>query len=203
MAQKISVQPTAVAATYGLRPMLWMTAICMLLQIAPLETLNPAVKLKPEPGFHFVPIDYSAKLADYYLPCPLSHDDYPQLIPEGPSIGTLCMPAVLATYNFPKGSDRARRLARFIDYYFERFDKLKQPSFHPKWKDINIAATVPGWKTAARQIATPAPLLTKVPVALRPLAWFRRNPSWRPYTFSKRSANRDGVNASGRSQPPA
>src|SRR5690348_13633045 len=103
------------------------------------------VKLKPEPGHHFVPIEYSEKLADYYLPCPLSHDDYPQLIPEGQSIGTLCMPAVLAVYNFPKGSDRARRLARFIDYYFERFDKLKQPSFHPKWKDINIAATVPGW----------------------------------------------------------
>jgi SET family sugar efflux transporter-like MFS transporter len=35
------------AATYGLRPMLWMTAICMLLQIAPLGTLNPAIKLKP------------------------------------------------------------------------------------------------------------------------------------------------------------
>jgi TRAP-type uncharacterized transport system substrate-binding protein len=115
------------------------------------------VKLKPEPGFHFVPIDYSEKLADYYVPCPLSHDDYPQLIPEGPSIGTLCMPAVLATYNFPKGSDRARRLARFIDYYFERFDKLKQPSFHPKWKDINISATVPGWNRywlAAEKLAT-------------------------------------------------
>ncbi len=103
------------------------------------------VKLKPEPGFHFLPIEYSEKLADYYLPCPISHDDYPHLIPEGPSIGTLCMPAVLAVFNFPKGSDRARRLARFIDYYFERFDKLKQPSFHPKWKEINIAAKVPGW----------------------------------------------------------
>lgn len=37
-----------VAAAYGLRPMLWMTAICMLLQIAPLGTLNPTVKIKPE-----------------------------------------------------------------------------------------------------------------------------------------------------------
>ena len=103
------------------------------------------VKMKPQPGFHFVPIEYSDKLADYYLPCPLSHDDYPQLIPEGSPVGTLCMPAVLAVYNFPKGSDRARRLERFIDYYFSRFDRLKQPSFHPKWKDINIAASVPGW----------------------------------------------------------
>jgi MFS transporter, SET family, sugar efflux transporter len=37
-----------VAAAYGLRPMLWMTAICTLLQIAPLGTLNPAVKPKPK-----------------------------------------------------------------------------------------------------------------------------------------------------------
>jgi hypothetical protein len=55
------------------------------------------------------------------------------------------MSAVLAVYNFPKGSDQARRLERFIQYYFERFDKLKQPSFHPKWKDVNLAAKVPGW----------------------------------------------------------
>jgi hypothetical protein len=56
------------------------------------------------------------------------------------------MSAVLAVYNFPKGTDRARRLDRFIQYYFERFDRLLQPSFHPKWKDINVAAAVPGWK---------------------------------------------------------
>ncbi|MFM0152236.1 MFS transporter [Paraburkholderia sediminicola] len=37
-----------VAAAYGLRSMLWMTAICMLLQIAPLGTLNPTARLKPE-----------------------------------------------------------------------------------------------------------------------------------------------------------
>jgi hypothetical protein len=103
------------------------------------------VKLQPEPGFHFLPIEFGPKLADYYLPCPLSHDDYPQLIPAGQMVDTLCMSAVLAVYNFPKGSDRARRLERFIQYYFERFDKLLQPSFHPKWRDVNLAAKVPGW----------------------------------------------------------
>jgi NMT1 family protein len=103
------------------------------------------VKLKPEPGFHFLPIEFGPKLADYYIPCPLSHDDYPQLIPAGQMVDTLCMSAVLAVYNFPKGSDRARRLERFIQYYFERFDKLLQPSFHPKWRDVNLAAKVPGW----------------------------------------------------------
>ncbi|RKP53641.1 MFS transporter [Pararobbsia silviterrae] len=37
-----------VAATYGLRPMLWMTAICTLLQLAPLVALNPSVRPKPK-----------------------------------------------------------------------------------------------------------------------------------------------------------
>jgi hypothetical protein len=55
------------------------------------------------------------------------------------------MSAVLAVYNFPKGTDRARRLERFIEYYFGRFDRLLQPSFHPKWRDINLTAKVPGW----------------------------------------------------------
>jgi TRAP-type uncharacterized transport system substrate-binding protein len=139
------------------------------------------VKLKPEPGFHFVPIEYSEKLADYYLPCPLSHDDYPQLIPEGPSIGTLCMPAVLAVFNFPKGSDRARRLARFIDYYFDRFDKLKQPSFHPKWKDINIAATVPGWNRywlAAEKLAAMQGTAETTPTSLDKEALFGKFEKW-------------------------
>ena len=121
--------------------------------------------IEPEPGFHFLPIEFGPKLADYYVPCPLSHDDYPQLIPAGQMVDTLCMSAVLAVYNFPKGTDRARRLERFIQYYFERFDKLLQPSFHPKWKEINLAAKVPGWnrywqaadKLAAMQKADLAP----------------------------------------------
>jgi len=123
------------------------------------------VKLKPEPGFHFLSIPYSEKFADYYVPCPLTSDDYPNLIPIGQSIDNLCMSAVLAVYNFPKGSDRARRLERFIQYYFERFDKLKQPSFHPKWKEVNLLAKVPGWnrywlaaeKLAAMQNGAGAP----------------------------------------------
>ena len=45
-----------VAAAYGLRPMLWITAICILLQVAPLGTLNLTAKPKPdsssEPAHH-------------------------------------------------------------------------------------------------------------------------------------------------------
>lgn len=102
-------------------------------------------KLQPIPGFHFIPVEYNEKFADYYVPSTLSHDDYPNLIPEGKPIDTIGIPAVLAVYNWPKESDRYRRIERFIDYLFDRFDRLIQPSFHPKWEDVNLAATVPGW----------------------------------------------------------
>lgn len=102
-------------------------------------------KMKPEPGFHFLPVPYSEKFADYYVPSTISHKDYPELMKEGEEIETIGNQVVLAVYNWPVGTDRHRRLERFLQYFFERFDKLRQPPFHPKWKEINLAGTVPGW----------------------------------------------------------
>ncbi len=102
-------------------------------------------KMKVEEGFHFLSVPYSDKFADYYVPSTLTHNDYPSHHPEGQQIETIGIQTVLAVYNWPQGSDRYRRLERFVEYFFEKFDKLRQPPFHPKWKDINLAGTVPGW----------------------------------------------------------
>jgi len=124
-------------------------------------------KLKPEPGLHFLPLNWGPKFSDYYLPATLTHDDYPNLIRPGDSVETLAVPVVLAVYNWPRNSDRFRRVERFIHSYFEGFDKLKQPSFHPKWKEINLTAHVPGWirYSVADEILTAA--AGKGPVASR------------------------------------
>jgi TRAP-type uncharacterized transport system substrate-binding protein len=106
---------------------------------------NLFARLEPTPGFHFLPLEFDSRLADYYVPASLTHEDYPNLIAPGASIDTIAVPAVLAVYNWPKGNDRFRRVERFIEYYFARFEKLKEPSFHPKWRDVNLAAKVPGW----------------------------------------------------------
>ena len=59
----------------------------------------------------------------------------------------MSVPAVLAVYDWSKEPDRQRRLVRLVDYLFERFEKLqKEPGYHEKWKDVNLAATVPGWE---------------------------------------------------------
>ena len=55
------------------------------------------------------------------------------------------MQTVLAVYNWPRDHDRYRRVQRFIDFYFERFEGLQKPPYHPKWKSVNLAANVPGW----------------------------------------------------------
>ncbi len=102
-------------------------------------------RMKVEPGFHFLSVPYSEKFADYYVPSTLTHKDYPDIIPDGQQVETIGIQTVLAVYNWPSTSDRYRRLERFIDRFFTGFDKLRQPPFHPKWKEINLAGTVPGW----------------------------------------------------------
>jgi hypothetical protein len=55
------------------------------------------------------------------------------------------VPAVLAMFNWPKSTDRYRRVERFVEHLFTNWDKLRQPPRHPKWRDVNLAATIPGW----------------------------------------------------------
>jgi TRAP-type uncharacterized transport system substrate-binding protein len=98
-----------------------------------------------ESGFHFLPVEYNEKFADYYLPSTLQSEDYPNLIKAGETVNTIGVPVVLAVYNWPKTSDRFRRVERFIQYYFARFDTLRKPPYHTKWREINLAAKVPGW----------------------------------------------------------
>ena len=48
-------------------------------------------------------------------------------------------------YNWPKNTDLYRRVQRFVEALFTKWDKFGQPPRHPKWRDVNLAATVPGW----------------------------------------------------------
>ena len=83
---------------------------------------------------------------EYYLPAYLESADYPNFIPQGRRIATISVPAVLAVFDWPKNTDRYRRLVRVVDYLFERFERLqKEPGYHEKWRDVNLAGKVPGW----------------------------------------------------------
>ena len=96
------------------------------------------------PGFKFLPVEYDSRFQDYYLPSTLTSTDYPRLIAGDASVRTIAVPTFLAAYNWPKSSPRYRRVARLVDRLFTRIGKLQEPGFHPKWRDVSLAATVPG-----------------------------------------------------------
>jgi TRAP-type uncharacterized transport system substrate-binding protein len=108
------------------------------------KPVDAFVRGRWEPGFKFLPVPYQSKLEDYYLPAALDATDYPGLIKEGERVATIAVPTALVAYNWPINSNRFERVARFVDYLFSRVDKLQAPGFDPKWKSINLAATVPG-----------------------------------------------------------
>ena len=96
-------------------------------------------------GLHLVPIPFSKTFTDYYALSEFTKAEYPNLIAEGDTVNTLGVPAVLAVYNWPPKSDRARRVQRLVERMFANWEKFLSPPRHPKWREVNLAATVPGW----------------------------------------------------------
>jgi TRAP-type uncharacterized transport system substrate-binding protein len=94
---------------------------------------------------HLVPIPYDKRLWDIYIPSKLRSDEYPNLIPQGETVETLATSAILASFNWPDNSDRYAKVAKFTEAFFSKSAEFLKPPRNPKWRDMNIAATVPGW----------------------------------------------------------
>jgi TRAP transporter TAXI family solute receptor len=95
--------------------------------------------------FHLATVDYAKPLQSDYLPASLTSKDYPNLIKEGETVDTIAVPAVLAAYNWGPKTDRYRKIAQFVDAFFTKFPALQNPPFHPKWKEVSLAAPLAGW----------------------------------------------------------
>lgn len=102
-------------------------------------------KIPANSGLHLVNIPYTKMFEDFYTLGEFTKEDYPNLLGGRDRVDTIAVPAVLAVFNWPRNTDRFRRVERFTKYLFERWDRLQHPPYHPKWRAINLAATVPGW----------------------------------------------------------
>ncbi len=102
-------------------------------------------KLGANSGFKFLPFRYTSEVSDDYFPAVLTSEDYPQLIPKDTSVQTIAVGAVLAVFNWQAGTDRHRRVARFVTSFFEKFDQFQKAPRHVKWRESNLAADLPGW----------------------------------------------------------
>ena len=121
-------------------------------------------KVKKEDGVHFLPLDQESlpnhKLGELfaaYLPADLTHEHYPNLIAEGTTVPTIANRALLVAYTWPENSPRYKRVTKFIDAFFSKIDQFNNPSRHPKWREVNLSAEMPGWvrlKPAAEWLAS-------------------------------------------------
>lgn len=101
--------------------------------------------IPPNSGLHLVNIPFTKMFADHYTLGEFTKKDYPNLLDGKDRIDTIAVPAVLAVYNWPSDTARYRRVQRFTQYLFKRWDTFQHPPYHPKWREVNLAAPVPGW----------------------------------------------------------
>jgi len=102
--------------------------------------------LPPQSGLHFVPIPLNAPIVAAYVPGRLSGEDYPNLMKSQDSVDTAAVVAVLLVANLQVDSDRYRSVAAFVDAFFTQLAKLQEEPHHPKWREVNLAAELPGWR---------------------------------------------------------
>ncbi|MGJ4904056.1 ABC transporter substrate-binding protein [Bradyrhizobium sp. HKCCYLS2058] len=98
-----------------------------------------------DPNLHLVPVDYDKALHDDYLPAQLSAEDYPNLVGASAPVNTIAAEAVLASFNWPAGSDRHRRLSLLVEAFFSNMQALQRPPYHPKWQEVAPLAPIAGW----------------------------------------------------------
>ena len=120
-------------------------------------------KLKKEDGVHFLALDQDSlpkhELRDLfanYLPAEITHEHYPNLVAKGTTVPTIANRALLVAYTWPENSQRYNKVAKFVDAFFSKIDQFKSPSRHPKWREVNLSAEMPGWvrfKPAAEWLA--------------------------------------------------
>lgn len=101
--------------------------------------------LTAEDHLKLLPIPYTKDLEDSYYPANFGHDDYPALVADGENINSVSVCTVLVAFNWSQDSVRYRRVAKFVDAFFDNFDKFLESPHHPKWRDVNFAATLEGW----------------------------------------------------------
>jgi TRAP-type uncharacterized transport system substrate-binding protein len=102
-------------------------------------------KIPQNSGLHLVNIPFTKTFEDLYTLGEFTKQDYPNLLQGQDHIDTIAVPAVLAVFNWRRNTDRYNKVERFIQYLFNRWDTFQHPPYHPKWRDVNLAATVPRW----------------------------------------------------------
>jgi TRAP transporter TAXI family solute receptor len=134
------------------------------------------VGAKPEPlisalpaslGIRLLPLPFGASLEAAYLPTRFKQSDYPNLVSAGGEVPAVATGMVLLAARSKSDGQAQERIARFVDTLFPRFAELQAPDHHPKWREVNLAASLPGFRRtpAAEAWLAKRPAATVKPIA--------------------------------------
>jgi TRAP-type uncharacterized transport system substrate-binding protein len=116
-------------------------------------------------GLHLLPIRFGTPLEAAYLPTRFGAGDYSNLIRSGSEVATVATGMVLLAAK-SKGDKKAQaEIDQFVAVVFPRFAELQ--ARHPKWREVNLAASLPGIKRVA---GAEAWLAAQAKRAVRPIA---------------------------------
>jgi uncharacterized protein len=102
-------------------------------------------RLTKEGGYKLLAVPYTRELENDYLPAQFSNADYPNLVDGNQKIETIAVGAVLASFNWDRANERYRKTAAFTEALFANLANFQKAPRHPKWKEVNFAAQLPGW----------------------------------------------------------
>jgi uncharacterized protein len=118
-------------------------------------------------GIRLLPIPFGIPLEATYLPTRLEPKDYPNLIRAGGEVATIATGMVLLAAKSKTDAGSQQRVDRFVAAVFPRFAELQAQGRHPKWREVNLAASLPGFK---RTRAAEAWLAARPAEPARPMA---------------------------------
>ena len=136
---------------------------------------DPVQNFDRDHRFHLVPVPYDNSFGTHYLPTSLTATDYPNLISNDEGrVDTITVPTILISSNPSTSSDHYKKLAAFVDAFFDRFQTLQQPPYLPKWRDVSLSAPLADWHrlTAAQQWLDNHKQNSR-------RCWFQVRPTWR------------------------
>src|SRR5205085_582695 len=61
------------------------------------------------------------------------------------ALDTVAVGNVLLVADLRQSMERSRNVANFVDVFFTGFQSLLEPGHHPKWREVNLTAELPGW----------------------------------------------------------
>lgn len=108
---------------------------------------SPLVSAIPaNAGIRLLAIAFGAPLEATYLPTRLEPKDYPHLIRADGEVATIATGMVLLAAKSKSDPGSQERVDRFVAAVFPRFAELQAQGRHPKWREVNLAANLPGFK---------------------------------------------------------